>query len=649
MKFKLVNIEINNFLSYKNASFTNVKGYNVLIGRNNVGKSNLFKLLLFLRNNINSEGFNKTYIFDENKDRTAQIILTFKLTKEYRRHLFKSFNKSNYFEIILRQKNFLEINELKDYSDKLKRDERLDCFEFNDFLLEWLIDQKFLNSIKLTFIYSPFLNCLLINDISIINKNSQMSVFKAYLIDNYSNADYHSIYKNSLINTINFSQFFEKRPIKKMGDYQQKTIINFFNPFYIINFFNPSSNIYNENFFIQFIYNDLISQLRDYIHLIPANRVFKRDYDKQHILDTQLSQSGENLVKFIYKQMNTNNQEWVDEWNKELRDFLPFIEYISQDSDEHDRTVIYLKEKGLDTFLRLENMGSGILNVAFFLAYLKDLERDKILLIEEPELFIFPDLRKKVRDKFLSVSDNLQIFISTHSVDFLPENTDISSVYYIEKEGNLSVVSEVPSENFFLIYEGLGEDIKKFERTQSLLNSDHFWIKFIKKILNKEETHFWDFKQTLAMWEGDKTKREEFQIKFCESVASFANANGGVIIIGITDKKPRKIVGISNLENRMESIRKTIMRWITYIEAFFTIKEFKLKDEQDLEKSCLILAIKETKKPISVKHKDKRVSFPQRLETGHDYQDLETLILLKKDIRSDNYHFLDYLRDIAEN
>ena len=91
------------------------------------------------------------------------------------------------------------------------------------------------------------------------------------------------------------------------------------------------------------------------------------------------------------------------------------------------------------------------------------------------------------------------------------------------------------------------------------------------------------------------------------------------------------------------------MRWITYIEAFYTIKEIKLKDEQDLERSCLILSIKETKKPISVKHKDKRHSSPIRLETGHDYQDLETLNLLKKDIRRDNYHFLDDLRDIAEN
>jgi len=640
MKFKLVNIEINNFLSYKNASFTNVKGYNVLIGRNNVGKSNLFKVLLFLRDHIGSENFNKTYVFDENKDGTAQITLTFELTKEYRRYLFKSFNKPNYFGIILRQKNFLEINELKDYSDKLKRDERRNCFEFNDFLLEWLMDQEFLNSIKLTFTYSPFLNCLLFSDVSIVNKNSQMSVFKVDLIDSNSVADYHSIHENSLRNAISFSQFFEKRPIKKMGDYRQISIINFF---------NHPSKVYKENFFIQFIYNDLITQLHDYIHLIPANRIFKRDYDKQHILDTQLSQSGENLVKFIYKQMNTNNQEWVDEWNKELRDFLPFIEYISQDSDEHDRTVIYLKEKGLDTLLRLENMGSGILNVAFFLAYLKDLERDKILLIEEPELFIFPDLRKKVRDKFLSVSDNIQIFISTHSVDFLPENTDCSSVYYIEKEGNLSVVSEIPSENFFRIYEGLSKDIKKFERTQSLLYNDDFWLRFIKRSFDKEETHFWDFKQTLAMWEGDKTKLEDFQIKFCENVASFANASGGVIIIGITDKKPRKIIGIANLENRMETIRKTIIRWITYKEAFFTLREIKLKDGQEFDVSCLILAIKQTKNPIGVRHKDKRHSFPVRLETGHNYEDFEVLKLLKKDILRDNYNFLDHLRELVKN
>lgn len=54
MKFKISNIKINNFFSFKEAKFCILKDYNVLIGKNNAGKSNFFKMLNVLVRNFKS-------------------------------------------------------------------------------------------------------------------------------------------------------------------------------------------------------------------------------------------------------------------------------------------------------------------------------------------------------------------------------------------------------------------------------------------------------------------------------------------------------------------------------------------------------------------------------------------------------------------
>ncbi len=51
MRLDLEKIQIENFYSYKNIIYDNFKDYNVIIGKNNSGKSNLFKLFNLLKRN----------------------------------------------------------------------------------------------------------------------------------------------------------------------------------------------------------------------------------------------------------------------------------------------------------------------------------------------------------------------------------------------------------------------------------------------------------------------------------------------------------------------------------------------------------------------------------------------------------------------
>jgi len=98
------------------------------------------------------------------------------------------------------------------------------------------------------------------------------------------------------------------------------------------------------------------------------------------------------------------------------------------------------------------------------------------------------------------------------------------------------------------------ELLKRNER-EARLTSDRFWRDFIAKARKsaKAEPTLWDFKETLSFWHaqtGDARRREK--VKLAADVASFANAEGGCLIVGVTDD--RRVVGISanprDLENR---------------------------------------------------------------------------------------------------
>ncbi len=256
----------------------------------------------------------------------------------------------------------------------------------------------------------------------------------------------------------------------------------------------------------------------------------------------------------------TNQDKWLLDFNQELQEYFPDIITVEQMVDQTDKTYLTFKERDIDFDLRLENMGEGILNIAHFLAYIKESKENKILFIEEPELHLHPGLENKLRDKFINISKKSQIFITTHSREFLPKSKDRGSVYLIKKEIYQSTVNQIPEENYEEIYRNLDLDIGKYVIQQSLISDENFWIKFVKKSMedNRIETELWDFKRTLDLWNIKEIQElSKSKIKFCQHIASFANNQGGVLIIGISDKIPLKIIGLDydSLENRVRDLQ----------------------------------------------------------------------------------------------
>ncbi len=106
---------------------------------------------------------------------------------------------------------------------------------------------------------------------------------------------------------------------------------------------------------------------------------------------------------------------------------------------------------------------------------------------------------------------------------------------------------------------------------RKIFYNEPFMIEFIKKAMKKTESQLWDFKQTLSMWKVEKKLKKEKQIEFCQSIACFANAEGGILIIGITDKIPRKVIGLNDIEDKMHTLKTTIRKFIDYRKEFYIL------------------------------------------------------------------------------
>jgi len=134
-------------------------------------------------------------------------------------------------------------------------------------------------------------------------------------------------------------------------------------------------------------------------------------------------------------------------------------------------------------------------------------------------------------------------------------------------------------------------DIEKFKEQQSLYASDEFWRTFITKAskVKTAEPQLWDFKETLNVWHvKDDPARRQAKVTFAEDVASLANTSGGVLVIGVNDK--REIVGIGegrNLENRLKVARDVLEGFVEYDREIVIFRQVGVGEKCDT--ICLVM------------------------------------------------------------
>ena len=187
---------------------------------------------------------------------------------------------------------------------------------------------------------------------------------------------------------------------------------------------------------------------------------------------------------------------------------------------------------------------------------------------------------------------------------------------------------------------------KLIEKFGFILKREIFFKDFYRKVIKKyNENQYWDIKETLEWW-NKKTPpliKEHKQIEFCEIVSSFANSQGGIIILGISNSFPRDIIGIPNIENRMKDLEEKLLRWMRFENEFYRLKEILLPNEKNQMRRCIALLIFQTKKPVPVDQINGTISYKKRLGPGSVPTDNASLINEKRNVAKSNIDFLEEL------
>jgi hypothetical protein len=189
-------------------------------------------------------------------------------------------------------------------------------------------------------------------------------------------------------------------------------------------------------------------------------------------------------------------------------------------------------------------------------------------------------------------------------------------------------------------------DIEKLSEQQALIHNAQFWREFITKAvpLKMAESQVWDFKETLAIWHAEGNGKAKARLDFVQDVAAFANARGGVLVVGIADE-PRRIVGVGSgkeLENRLQFAKTVIADQLDYSRDIVTFKQVDL-DFDGVSKLCLVIIVAPACQVAGVTDGNGFFTYPVRLETGAHRSTQRDIGSNKIHLKSDNVDFISEL------
>lgn len=194
-------------------------------------------------------------------------------------------------------------------------------------------------------------------------------------------------------------------------------------------------------------------------------------------------------------------------------------------------------------------------------------------------------------------------------------------------------------------------DIEKLKEQQGLYAGDEFWRTFITKAstVKTAEPQLWDFKETLTVWHAkNDPERRQAKVAFAEDVASLANSSGGVLVIGVSDK--REIVGICdgrNLETRLKVARDVLEEFLEYDREVVTFWQVGLGEKRDT--ICLVIVVSQACSSVGVSDGEGRFSYPVRRETGISRVARMDTPAIKSHRKSDSRDFLMKLKQFTRD
>lgn len=273
-------------------------------------------------------------------------------------------------------------------------------------------------------------------------------------------------------------------------------------------------------------------------------------------------------------------------------------------------------------------------------------------LSDEDQLRICTEWAAGLRTRGSNVLDQVTRDVSAEIADSIDPETYSGPIYVTYERIRYRVASAVRN-NLVTYFEFLRNscrdleiEITKAEELVALFDSEVFWQAFVDAVVrtNRTEETWWDLKQSLEMWHTTGNVKRLKEQDFCERVAAFANTEGGVLVIGVSDSPPRKILGVKDPENRIKHIYTSILSHSDLAPPSIKIKEVLLHDGAGVSRACLIVGVAKSPTVVSVKDEAGKLSYPVRQGPGIVLSNPATIALSKQFQEGYKWEFMNHIR-----
>ena len=449
---------IKNYKSIKNEKFIFNKGINVLVGKNNSGKSNIVSAL----NEILGDRYNTTSYED------------------------KTFYESEDGKIDKNFKIIAEVEELKnlDFSllDNIKKNTGLlditDYFDENDeeFENEWLLSDDDSLKEQYPLLFNPKGTNLLLwkkkDDLKeILNNTEKMWIYKYYNKDEDIN-----IYSMVIKHKLNMGPLFPDQIVTK---YYRMLFVNT----------NIKSTLITSLLIPAFRSTELTLKITKWTWY---GKLLQKEWEKScnedHLEEIrEASNKLQETVGKVYKEMKTDINNQLEK-TLSLMNVKVDINMLESKSEDYYKNIHLSVDDGVET--PIENKGSGLqslLIIELFKFYCKVFNQSSLLILEEPELFLHPHAKRMLSEILKDFVDNSknkhenQIILTSHSDEFI-SNVDIENINVIRKTSEGTKKSRIDKANY-----GDGKELQKLKIELQHKNAEMFFAEKVILVEGEEQ------------------------------------------------------------------------------------------------------------------------------------------------------------------
>lgn len=448
---------VENYKSIKKEEFLFNRGINILVGKNNAGKSNIVSAL----NEILSDKYNSTSYEDKifytqsglESDKKFKIIAKIEDISNLDYSLLENIKKSTALLDI--SDYFCEENEQFESEWIIKDDDQLkeeypEKFNYRGGILKWQKPE----GIK-----------------TLLDNTTKVWIYKYYNKD-------EEIYLYNIILKV------EEESINVFST--QKNI-----KYYRMTYVNPNIKAILITSLLIPAFRSTESTLKIskwtwYGKLLQKK--WKDSCNEKHQLEIDAaSDKLKETIGKVYSDLKKDINEQLEK-TLSLMNVKIDINMLESKSEDYYKNIRLSVDDGVET--SIESKGSGLqslIMIELFKFYCKIFNQSSLLILEEPELFLHPHAKRMLSDILIDFIKNEgynsenQIIITTHSEEFI-HNVDLDNINVIRKNDNGTQKSRINKKNY-----GDGKELQKLRIELQHKNTEMFFAEKVILVEGEEQ------------------------------------------------------------------------------------------------------------------------------------------------------------------